>query len=158
MRDPAGALDALLRPYADPDPQQVGRLIDVPPAVAAKALAHLPADLAEARLNMVQPPMRWLVQVAAEVGGRLVGALAPGRAAVRFDGLQVDVAAARRLAELVAGAWPDKPDAPAALFAAVAEAWPSWSAGEQPMWTGIGTDLLTQDLPPGAAVVGLWWD
>ncbi|MGY1805786.1 hypothetical protein ACI8AF_00275 [Blastococcus sp. SYSU D00669] len=158
MRDPAGALDVLLRSYADPDPQQVGRLIDVPPAVAANALTLLPAHLAEARLNLTQPPMRWLVECAAVLGGRLVGAMAPGRAAIRFDGIQVDRAVARQLAKRVAEAWPAASDIPAALSAAVAEAWPSWSPDEPPLWTGEGTDLLTRDLPPGAAVVGLWWD
>ncbi|MGY1635414.1 hypothetical protein ACI78V_02020 [Geodermatophilus sp. SYSU D00742] len=158
MPDPAGALDVLLRPYADPDPRQAGRLIDVPPAVAVEALALLPRDLAETRLNLTQPPMRWLVECAADLGGRLVGAIAPGRAAIRFDGVQVDLALARQLAERVAEAWPAAPDVSAALSAAVAEAWPSWSPGERPLWTGGGTDLLTQQLPSGAAVVGLWWD
>ncbi len=32
---------ALLAPYADPDPRQVGRVIDVPPAVAEQALPLL---------------------------------------------------------------------------------------------------------------------
>jgi hypothetical protein len=51
----------------------------VPPALAARALQHLPADLAAARLNLVQPPMTWLVEQAGQLRARLVGALAPGR-------------------------------------------------------------------------------
>jgi hypothetical protein len=42
VTDDAGrALTALLSPYAEPDFQQIGRLIDVPPAVAEQALQLL---------------------------------------------------------------------------------------------------------------------
>ena len=64
--------------------------MDVPPEVAARALELLPADLAAARLNLVAPPMTWLVAQAAELsGGRLTGALTAGRGLVVFDGIQV---------------------------------------------------------------------
>ena len=132
--------------------------MDVPPEVAARALEFLPADLAGARLNMVQPPMTWLVAQAAErPGGRLTGSLTAGRGLVVFDGIQVDAAAARELAEAVAAAWPAAAGLPGALEAAVAEAWTSRTA-EWPYWTGTGTDLLAGPLPARAAVVGLWWD
>jgi len=115
----------------------------------------LPADLATGRLNGVQPPMRWLVAMAADLGGRLVGQFVPGRGFARFDEVQVSAAAARTLAERVAAAWPATADTPAALPAATAEAWPSWAADAEPSWTGLGTDLLTVPLPPGSAVAGL---
>jgi hypothetical protein len=151
----ADALAALLAPYADS--ALPGRLVDVPPDVAARALDLLPPDLRTARLNLSQPPMAWLVATAAELGGRLVGALEPGRSFARLDGVQVDAALARPLAERVAAAWPESDAAPAALPAATAEAWNSWTA-EWPIWSGLGTDLLRAPLPPDAAVLGLVWD
>lgn len=151
----AEALAALLAPYADP--ALPGRLVDVPPDVAERALDLLPSDLWTARLNLSQPPMAWLVDTAAELGGRLVGALEPGRSFARLDGVQVDAALTRPLAERVAAAWPEIDDAPAALPAATAEAWNSWTAA-WPIWSGIGTDLLGAPLPPDAAVLGLVWD
>ncbi|MGY1838434.1 MULTISPECIES: hypothetical protein [unclassified Modestobacter] len=151
----AEELRALLCGYADPD--QATRLLDVPPAVADRALQHLPADLAAARLNRVQPPMTWLVEQASHLGARLVGSLTPGRGLVVFDGIQVEVASARTLAERIAGAWPATGDAPGALEAAVAEAWPSWAAPE-PTWTGAGPALLVGPWPAGTVAVGLWWD
>lgn len=147
----AESLAALLAPYADPNPDQEGRLRDVPAAVARAALAHLPADLRDARLNGSQPPMSWLGAQAADLGGRLVGSLAAGRAFVRFDGVQVDRRAADELVQRLAS------EVPGALEAATAEAWATWT-NEQPMWTGAGTDLLIGGLPAGAAVVGVWWD
>ena len=88
----------------------------------------------------------------------LTGALPAGKAFVVFDGVQLAGAeeAARELAERVAAAWPAADSVPSALAVAVAEAWPSWTA-TQPTWTGTGTDLLTAQLPPDTAVVGLWW-
>lgn len=151
----AEALDALLAAYADPELPP--RLVDVPAAVAAAALGALPADLAGARLNLTQPPMTWLVDQAGQLGARLVGSRTPGRGLVVFDGIQVEAARARTLAELIAVAWPAADDIPGALEAAVAEAWPSWTA-QWPMWTGAGGELLTGPMPIGAAVVGLWWD
>ncbi len=47
----ATALTALLAAYIDPTLAPVGRLMDVPPEVAARALEFLPADLAGARLE-----------------------------------------------------------------------------------------------------------
>jgi hypothetical protein len=91
---PAHTFEALLAPYTDPDPTQAARRVDVPPPVAARALELLPTDLAGARLNLVQPPMTWFVQLAEQLGGRLVGSLTPGRGPVVFDGLQVDAPAA----------------------------------------------------------------
>jgi hypothetical protein len=151
----ADALTALLAPYADP--ALPARLVDVPVDVAGRALDLLPADMRTARLNLSQPPMAWLVAVAAELGGRLVGALEPGRAFARLDGMQVDAALARPLAERVAAAWPETATAPAALPAATAEAWTSWTAA-WPIWTGIGTDLLRAPLPADATVLGVVWD
>ena len=151
----ADALTALLAPYADP--ALPGRLVDVPPDVAGRALRLLPSDMRTARLNLSQPPMAWLAAVAAELGGRLVGALEPGQAFVRLDGVQVDAALARPLAERVAAAWPQTVTAPAALPASTAEAWTSWTAAWA-IWTGIGTDLLGAPLPADAAVVGALWD
>jgi hypothetical protein len=151
----ADALTALLVPFADP--ALPGRLVDVPPDVAARTLHLLPSDMRTARLNLSQPPMAWLVATAAELDGRLVGSLEPGRAFARLDGVQVDAALARTLAERVAAAWPDTTGAPAALPAATAEAWTSWTAA-WPIWSGIGTDLLHAPLPPDAAVLGLVWD
>lgn len=70
---------------------------------------------------------------------------------VRFDGIQLGREAVHALAGRIVA------EVPGALAAAVAEAWSSWTA-EEPVWTGVGTDLLDAELPPGAAVVGLWWD
>jgi hypothetical protein len=149
------ALAALLAPYADSTPGQLGRVVDVPPTVAATALQLLSGDKVVGRCNGVQPPMSWLQQRAAELGDRLVGSV--WRGYVHFDGVQVPAGAARPLAERVATDWPQTPSAPAALPASVAEAWSSWDADE-PCWTGAGPDLLTAALPARAAVVGLWWD
>jgi hypothetical protein len=124
----AEALSALLTAYADPAPGQAMRLVDVPPDVARRALRHLPPDLAAARLNLVRPPMTWLVEQADRLGARLVGSLTADRGLAAFDGLQVEVASARTLAERTAAAWPATGDIPGALQAAVAEAWPSWTA------------------------------
>src|SRR3954470_15585700 len=147
------ALTALLAPYADPDPDlaSVGRLVDVPPAVAAAALEYLPTDARDARPNGTQPAMTWLAAQAAELDGRLVGSLVPGRGFVRFDGIQLGHERGCVLARRIDA------EGPGALEAAVAEAWSSWEA-ERPVWTGVGTDLLDGELPAGAAVVGLWWD
>ena len=153
----ADALAVLLAAHVDPGLAAAGRLVDVPPPVAARALQLLPADLPAARLNLVQPPMTWLVERAGQLGGRLVGSLTPGRGLVVLDRIQVDAAAARELAEAVAAAWPAAAGLPGALEAAVAEAWTSRTA-EWPYWTGTGTDLLAGPLPARAAVVGLWWD
>jgi hypothetical protein len=153
----ADALSALLTAYLDRALAPAGRLLDVPPPIAGQALELLPPDLATARLNLVRPPMTWLVEQAAQLDGRLVGSLTAGRSLVAFDGIQVDVAAARRLAARVAAAWPATRDLPAALASATAETWTSWTA-EWPTWSGPGTDLLTRSLPTGTAVVGLWWD
>jgi hypothetical protein len=154
----AEALTALLAPYTDPTLGQAGRLLDVPVPVAARALGLLPSDMVGARLNIVRPPMTWLVQLAGELRlGRLIGSLTPSRGLVAFDGVQVDAVAAGELAARVAAAWPAVGDLPAALESATAEAWTSWTA-EWPTWSGPGTDLLTRPLPAGTAVVGLWWD
>ena len=161
LTDPAGAgagsaLAALLAPYADRSPGQLSRVVDVPPTVAATALQLLAGDQVVGRCNGVQPPMSWLQQGAAEFGGRLVGSL--WRGYVRFDGVQAPAAAAARpLAKRVAADWPETRIEPAALPAAVAEAWPSWHADER-CWTGAGPELLTAALPAWSAVVGLWWD
>jgi hypothetical protein len=154
--DAVRALAALLDPYADPDPQQVGRLIDVPPAVAEQVLQLLLPDQRTTRPNMTQPPMGWLVEQARDLDGRLVGSLAAGRAYARFDGIQVAAAVAGELAARVAAAWPGTADSADALAAAVAEGWHSWTATD-PTWTGSGTDLLTDPLPPDTAIIGLWW-
>ncbi|MGY2004248.1 hypothetical protein [Blastococcus sp. SYSU DS1024] len=151
MADAADPLTALLAPYANPDPPQVGRLVDVPPAVAEQALQRLLPEQRTSPVNLTQPPMAWLVDQARELDGRLVGSLTVGRSYVRFDGIQVPAAAAQQLAVVVAAAWPS------ALAAAIAEAWPSWTAAH-PTWTGTGSDLLAARLPPDLTVVGLWWD
>jgi hypothetical protein len=153
----ADALRALLAEYVDPVLTPAGRLLDVPPPVAARALELLPADLGAARLNLVRPPMTWLVELARQLSGRLVGSLTAGRLLVTFDGIQVDAAAGRRHAARVAAGWPATSDLPAALASATAEAWASWTAG-WPTWSGPGTELLTRRPPAGTAVVGLWWD
>jgi hypothetical protein len=154
----ADGLAALLAPYADPAPGQAGRLVDVPVSVGRQVLDLLPADLVGARLNLVRPAMTWLVPLAAELPlGRLVGSLTPGRGPAVFDGIQVDAGAAGELAARVAAAYPATGDLPGALQAATAESWTSWTA-QWPIWSGPGIDLLTQPLPPGSAVVGLWWD
>jgi hypothetical protein len=150
-------LSALLAPYADADPGQRGRLVDVPPTVAAEALQLLLVEQVDSRCNGTQPPMRWLVKQAAALRGRLVGSVAAGRRYARFDGIQVPTPAARLLAERIAADWPGTDIAPAALPAAVAEAWTSWDANE-PIWTGTGPNLLTSGLPSKVVVVGLWWD
>lgn len=150
----AAELAALLESFADPDPGQTGRLVDVPPGVAAAALELLPDDLRIARLNGTQPPMRELAALAAEFGGRLIGGLMSGRAFVRFDGVQVPAAAARRLAERVADQCPATAEWPGALESAVAEAWPSWTATCS-SWQGVGTDVLAEPLPASNEVVGL---
>ena len=56
-----------------------------------------------ARCNGVQPPMSWLVRLTGLPDGQLAGALARGRAYVRFDGVQLTPTAARILAERLAG-------------------------------------------------------
>jgi len=147
------ALTALLAPYADRDPDlaAAGRLVDVPPAVAAAVLEYLPADARGARSNGAQPAMTWLAAQAAELDGRLVGSLVPGRLFVRFDGIQLGRERVRALARRIDA------EVPGALQTAVAEAWSGWDA-ELPVWTGVGTDLLNGELPGGAVVVGLWWD
>lgn len=150
-------LAGLLGRYADRSSGQLGRLVDVPPPVAAAALRLLLADQVDGRCNGVQPSMRWLVQQAGELGGRLVGSVTAGRDYARFDGIQVPAAAARQLAQKVAADWPATATEPASLSAGVAEAWTSWDATE-PCWTGTGPDLLALQLPPGTVVVGLWWD
>ncbi len=61
MGDEASVLAALLAPYADPTPGQAGRLRHVPPPIAAQALSVLLPDQRTTRLNLVQPPMTWLV-------------------------------------------------------------------------------------------------
>ena len=147
----SAALTALLAPYADSDLAMAGRLVDVPPAVAAAALQHLPPDPGDARPNGTQPPMTWLIAQAAALDGRLVGSLVPGRAYVRFDGIQVTREAVVVLTQRLLT------EQPAALAAAVAEAWTS-SVADEPVWTGAGTDLIPDQLPPGATLVGLWWD
>jgi hypothetical protein len=158
VTDHAGALAVLLAPYADPDLQLVGRFVGVPPSVAEQALQLLLPEQRTDRLNLVHPPMTWLVQLADQMGGVLTGALPAGKAFVVFDGVQLAGAeeSARELAERVAAAWPATDSLPGALAVAVAEAWPSWTA-THPTWTGTGTDLLTAQLPPDTAVVGLWW-
>jgi hypothetical protein len=153
----ADALSALLAAYLDPALAPACRLLDVPPPVAAQALELLPPDMAASRLNLVRPPMTWLVELARQLGGRLVGSLTAGRGLVTFDGIQVDAPAGRRLAARAAAAWPATGDLPAALASATAETWTSWSA-VWPTWSGPGTDLLARRLPTGTAVVGLWWD
>ncbi|MGY1825799.1 MULTISPECIES: hypothetical protein [unclassified Blastococcus] len=153
----ADALAELLSAHLDPDLPDAGRLLDVPPPTAARALELLPGDLPAARLNGVRPPMTWLVEYATLLGGRLVGALTAGRGLVTFDGIQVDAAVAPELAARVAADWPAAGDLHGALAAATAEIWTSWTAG-WPTWRGPGTDLLARPLPARAAVVGLWWD
>jgi hypothetical protein len=154
----ADTLAALLAPYADRAPGQAGRLVDVPVSVARHVLDLLPADLVGGRLNLVRPAMTWLVQLADQLPlARLVGSLTAGRGLATFDGIQVEGAAAGELAARVAAAYPATGDLPAALDVATAEAWTSWTS-EWPTWSGPGTDLLTGPLPPGTAVVGLWWD
>jgi hypothetical protein len=154
----ASALAALLAPYADPDPTQGPRLLDVPAEVGAEVLAVLPEDQVTARLNLAQPPMTWLVAQCADLGGRLVGSVVPGRRFVRFDGVQLgDILAARTLAQRIVADWPATASVPSALAAAIAEAWASWAPAGQPVWTGTGDDLLTAPLPSEAEVIGLWW-
>jgi hypothetical protein len=150
-----GELARLLEPYADPE--QPGRLVDVPTSVGREALGLLPADLGHARLNLTQPPMVGLLALAEQLEGRLVGSLARGRLFARLDGIQVAVAAARELAKRVAATWPARGEVPAALESAVAEGWPGWTA-TGPSWEGIGPDLLAPPLPSEVKVVGLWWD
>jgi len=152
----ARALAELLAPYADPDPRQGARLVDVPPGVAA-ALDLLPPEQGTGRPNGIQPPARWLGMAATDLDGRLVGSLIPGHSVVRFDGVPVPVASARTLAVRVAEAWPATPDVSGALGAGVAEAWASWAADAPALWSGNGAGLLTRP-PPDAAVVGLLWD
>ncbi|MGY1738375.1 hypothetical protein [Geodermatophilus sp. SYSU D00684] len=147
----------LLAPYADPEFEQIGRLVGVPPAVGERALRLLASDQVTARCNGAQPPMSWLVPQADLLGGQLVGGLAPGRAYVRFDGVQLAPGSARVLAHRMAAEWPASAEAGDALTAAVAETWTSWTA-RQPSWTGTGIDLLSGALPPDTACVGFWWD
>jgi hypothetical protein len=157
MNGPAQALAALLAPYTDPELEQAGRLVGVPPAVGEQALRLLLPDQVTARCNGVQPPMSWLVRQAGLLGGQLVGGLVRGRAYVRFDGVQLALEAARVLARRIAAEWPATGDADDALAAAVVETWTSWTA-RQPSWTGTGTDLLSGTFPPDTACVGFWWD
>jgi hypothetical protein len=148
-------LAELLEPYADG--QQVGRVVDVAPSVAAEALRLLPPDLTQARLNLHQPPMVELVMLAEQLGGRLVGAVQVGRLFVRFDGVQVAAASARELAVRIATAWPARGEEPGALESALAEGWSDWSATDA-SWVGGGADLLTSSRPASVEVVGVWWD
>jgi hypothetical protein len=109
----------------------------VPPEGAAHALGLVLPDEATGRLNLTQPPQVWLVEQAAELDGWLVGSRRRGF--VRFDGVQVPAAQARRPAERIAETFP--------RLQAI-----------RPPWTGIGTDLLTAELPNGSEIVGLWLD
>jgi hypothetical protein len=126
MGGTAGALAALLADYADP--RQAPRAVHVPPETAARGLALLPPDLATARLNYAQPPMAWLVEQAAELGGLLTGALPSGKVFLLIDGIQVPGGRGRELADRIASSFPATADAPAALPSAVCEAWSSWDA------------------------------
>lgn len=158
MSGRAQALAALLMPYVDPEFEEISRLVGVPPAVGEQALRLLLPDQVTARCNGVQPPMSWLVRQAGLLGGQMVGCLVRGRGYVRFDGVQLPPEAARVLAQRIAAEWPATADAGDALAAAVVETWPSWTARQQPSWTGTGTDLLSGTLPPDTACVGFWWD
>jgi hypothetical protein len=132
-----------LAPYADPHLAAAGGLVDVLPEVAARAVDLLPADQAAARLDLVRPPMRWLVDVAVDLDGRLVGSVYRGF--VGFNGVQFGAAVARTLAERIDRACPATGESPAALPAATAEGWSGWSA-DRPLWTGGGADLLERPL------------
>ncbi|SFT55437.1 hypothetical protein SAMN05660657_01481 [Geodermatophilus amargosae] len=146
-------LDGLLQPYRDPTSQSSVRLGDVPPQVAAQALALMPVEDVSARLNFGQPPMTWLVEQAKDLSGCLVGALR--RAFVRFDGIRVPAGNAGALLERAA-AWGVTDNVSAALDVASAQAWTSWTV-QQPRWTAPAGALREADLPAGVAVVGLWW-
>ena len=144
----ADALTALLAQYGDPAPAQAARLLHVPPPVAARALELLPADLPTARLNLVRPPMTWLADQAAQLGGRLVGSLTAERGLVTFDGIQVDAATAPELAARVAADWPAAGNLPAARIR---------HGRDLDMVDRRMADVV-RPVPAGTAVVGLGWD
>jgi hypothetical protein len=150
---PADALTALLAPYADP--ALPGRLVDVPPPVAARALELLPPDLAAVRLNLVQPPMTWLVERAPELHGGSSDRTPPG---ARWSW-----STASRSRRRPPASWPHEsprttPRSAPAIGAGVSHGGDlDVVDGRVADVVGPGTDLLAGPLPPGSAVVGLSW-
>jgi hypothetical protein len=157
------ALEALLTPYilassvrgpCDCWPKiDETRLADVPPEVAAQALDLLPPYETTVRLNFGQPPMEWLVDQAATLGGHLSGTLR--YAFVHFNSIRVPAHATHILADRVSD-WPAIDDMSPGLDCAQASTWTPWSK-ETPNWTGRGDDLLDMDLPLGITEVDLTW-
>lgn len=97
--------------------------------------------------------MWWLIDLATQFDGRLVGSLTRGH--LRLDGIQVQgMALWRQLLERLERDWPTTADADA-LGTAVAEVWRSWDA-EDPVAAGGVEDVLVEGLADG--VYGLWWD
>lgn len=162
--DDGATLAALLDPYRwraddvgdwDTDLDDLGwRFSDVPPNVVARALGDVEDWMSTYRPN-AQPPARWLVEQARDLGGLLAGLVVPGQHRLRVDGIQVPRESAGHLARLVAECWPASDSWPSALELALAETWASWDS-ENSLWEGEGTELLAHI--PGGAVVGLWWD
>ncbi|MEZ0167002.1 hypothetical protein AB2L27_19790 [Kineococcus sp. LSe6-4] len=104
-----------------PSRQQQWAFVDVPAAVAAKALALAAPSLATGRGNGA-PPASWLVEQAATRHGRLCGSLDSRTGFLRFDTICVDQEAAEGLLHAVEAAWPaDAPHLKSALE--LAEGW-----------------------------------
>ncbi|HWU08312.1 MAG TPA: hypothetical protein VN520_18340 [Streptomyces sp.] len=159
----ASALQSLLTPYTHAssiDEQREWwpkidetRLADVPPEVAAQALDLLPLYETTVRLNFGQPPMDWMVEQAADLGGHLSGTLR--YAFIRFSGITVPARATPILAARVA-TWPAIDDLSPGLACAQGSAWTPWSK-ETPHWTGPGSDLVDMRLPLGITEVSMVW-
>lgn len=134
------------------------RFHDAPPDAVRRALAVVDPFMTVGRPNG-QPPAGWLVHVAERLGGLLAGQVGddedlPER--LRVDAVCVPAEQAAELAQAVDADWPEPDMGEVALDLALAEGWEHWDA-EQPVWTGGGRELL-DGVPPGVAVVGLWWD
>ncbi|NHT16126.1 hypothetical protein [Cellulomonas sp. IC4_254] len=143
-------MEALLAPFADAAVPSGSRFVDVPPDVAARVLDAVDPALADGRPNGDQPSMRWLVDVARELDGRLAGSLSWGD--LRFDAVQVQGRPAwSALLERLACDWPSE-----ATTGAVAELWSGWDA-VRPYWAGHAGEALAAARSDGG-VLGLWWD
>ena len=68
----------LMAPFADAAIPSGPRFLDVPTDVAARVLDAVDPAVADGRPNGDQPSMRWLVDVASQLDGRLAPVLCRG--------------------------------------------------------------------------------
>lgn len=132
---------------ADPLPTRSGywQFVDVPPDVAASALALADPSSATGRGNG-QPPAQWLVEQTTLHHGRLCGSLDSHTGFLRFDTICVDREAADGLLRAVEVAWPADGHHPkSTLELAAGLIWSNWDATD-PTWEGPAVRLL--ESPP----------